>query len=95
LHSHLQKKNGTPVFIKNRKIIKVITENYNGKTVQIKQGDSFCLRLEENPSTGYSWQLNLSKGLGLLSTKYYPQGSSKSNQRLIVGSAGLHFRKPF
>jgi inhibitor of cysteine peptidase len=69
---------------------KVITENYNGKTIQVKQGDSFCLRLKENPSTGYSWQLSLSKGLSLLSSKYYPPDSSKSSQRLIVGAAGLH-----
>ena len=69
---------------------KIIAENYNGKTIQIKQGDSFCLRLKENPSTGYSWQLNLSRGLSLLSTGYYPPDSSKSSQRPIVGAAGLH-----
>lgn len=69
---------------------KVITENYNGKTIQVKQGDSFCLKLKENPSTGYSWQLSLSKGLNLLSTEYYSPDSSKSSQRLIVGAAGLH-----
>ncbi len=67
-----------------------ITENYNGKTIQIKQGDSFCLRLKENPSTGYSWQLSLSKGLNLLSSGYYPPDSSKISQRFIVGAAGLH-----
>jgi inhibitor of cysteine peptidase len=69
---------------------KVITENSNGKTIQVKQGDSFCLRLKENPSTGYSWQLVLSKGLSLLSTTYYSPDSLKSSQRLIVGAAGLH-----
>jgi inhibitor of cysteine peptidase len=69
---------------------KIITENDNGKTIQIKKGESFCLRLKENPSTGYSWQLSPSKGLKLLSTEYYPSDSSKSSQRLIVGAAGLH-----
>lgn len=69
---------------------RIIAENYNGKTIQIKQGDSFCLRLKENPSTGYSWKLSLSRGLRLLSTEYYPPDSSKSGQRLIVGAAGLH-----
>jgi inhibitor of cysteine peptidase len=68
---------------------KVVTENYNGKTIQIKQGDTFYLRLKENPSTGYSWQLSLSKGLNLLSTKYYPSESSKNGQRLIIGATGL------
>ena len=69
---------------------RIIAENYNGKTIQIKQGDSIFLRLKENPGTGYSWQLSLSKGLSLLSTEYYPPDSSKSGQRLIVGAAGLH-----
>lgn len=69
---------------------KVITENCNGKTIQVKQGDIFYLRLKENPSTGYSWKLSLSKGLSLLSTRYYPPESSKSGQRLIVGAAGFH-----
>jgi inhibitor of cysteine peptidase len=69
---------------------KIITEADNGKTTQIKKGESFCLRLKENPSTGYSWQLSLSKGLSLFNTEYYPPDSSKSSQRLIVGAAGLH-----
>jgi inhibitor of cysteine peptidase len=69
---------------------KVITENYNGKTIHVKQGETFYLRLKENPSTGYSWQLSLRKGLNLLSTGYYPPESSKNGQRLIVGAAGFH-----
>ena len=69
---------------------KIITEDDNGKTFEITKGESFCIRLKENPSTGYSWQLSLSKGLKLLSTEYYPPDSSKSSQKLIVGAAGLH-----
>jgi len=69
---------------------KVITEKYNGKTIQVKQGDSFYLRLKENPSTGYSWQLSRSTGLSLLNSKYYSPDSSKSSQRFIVGASGLH-----
>jgi inhibitor of cysteine peptidase len=69
---------------------KIITENDDGKTIHIKKGESFCLRLKENPSTGYSWQLSLSKGLSLLNTEYRPPDSSKSSQRLVVGAAGLH-----
>jgi inhibitor of cysteine peptidase len=70
--------------------MKVITENYNGKTIQITQGDSFCLRLKENPSTGYSWQLGLNKGLSLVSSEYYPPYPSNNAQRFIVGAAGFH-----
>jgi inhibitor of cysteine peptidase len=68
---------------------KVITENDNGKTIYVKQGNTFYLRFAENPSTGYSWQVSLSKGLRLLNTKYYSPESSKTGQRLIVGAAGF------
>jgi len=68
---------------------KVITENDNGKTIYVKQGDTLNLRLKENPGTGYSWQLSRSKGLSLLNTKYYSPESSKSGQRLVLGAAGF------
>jgi len=48
---------------------KVVTKADNGKSVNLKNGDTFSLELRENPSTGYSWQLNLSKGLSILSDK--------------------------
>jgi inhibitor of cysteine peptidase len=69
---------------------KVITENDNGKTITIKKGDTLYLRLKENPSTGYSWKLNYSRGLSLLKAQYNSSGSSKIGQRLIVGAAGSH-----
>ena len=67
---------------------KVITENYNGKTIQIPYGQSLCLKLLENPSTGYSWQLGLSKGLKQLSSKYY--SPNDIGQRPMVGASGFH-----
>jgi inhibitor of cysteine peptidase len=69
---------------------KIITENDNGKTIIIKKGDALYLKLKENPSTGYSWQLSLSKGLNMLTNKYYSPESSKKGGRLIVGAAGFH-----
>lgn len=72
---------------------KIITENDNGKTIYVKQGNIFYIRLSENPSTGYSWKLNLSKGLSLLETKYYSPKSSIDSQRLIVGAAGYRLWK--
>ena len=65
---------------------KVIKATDNGKTISLKTGDTFILKLQENPSTGYSWQLNLSQGLRILCDKYIqnpaPQG--------IVGVPGTH-----
>ena len=48
----------------------VITEADNGKTISVKKGENFTLKLRGNPSTGYSWQLNLNEGLKILSEGY-------------------------
>jgi inhibitor of cysteine peptidase len=48
----------------------VLTETDNGTTISLENGATFYLRLRENPSTGYSWQLNLSHGLHILSDEY-------------------------
>lgn len=66
---------------------KMITENDNGNTIYIKEGHAFFLKLKENPSTGYSWQLRLSNGLNQLSDKYHPFESSENN--LIIGAGGF------
>ncbi|MGA9188777.1 MAG: protease inhibitor I42 family protein [Methanosarcina sp.] len=69
---------------------KIITEADNEKSTYLKKGDSFYLMLKENPSTGYSWELSLSKGLSLLSDKYYSPEYSKKGEKFIVGAAGFH-----
>jgi inhibitor of cysteine peptidase len=68
----------------------VITENDNGGTIILKKGDVFSLKLKENPSTGYSWQLSLSKGLSLLETLNYSPESSQNTEGLVVGAGGYN-----
>lgn len=70
---------------------KMITENDNGNTIYIKEGHAFFLKLKENPSTGYSWQLKLSSGLNQLSDKYHPLESSVNN--FVIGAAGFRLWK--
>jgi len=67
----------------------VITEAGNGTTISLEKGETFYLRLEENPTTGYSWELNLSQGLSLVSDDYYPPESEESEQPLL-GAGGVH-----
>jgi len=67
----------------------VITEAGNGTTIILEKGETFYLRLEENPTTGYSWELNLSQGLSLVSDDYYPPESEESEQPLL-GAGGVH-----
>ena len=68
----------------------VVTKADNATTISLENGEIFYLRLDENPSTGYSWQINLSDGLNLLSDKYYPPESSAEVQRPLVGAGGVH-----
>jgi inhibitor of cysteine peptidase len=58
----------------------------NGKSVTVNTGDTFWLRLPENPTAGYAWDLKLSDGLTKLSDKYEPADRSG----LKVGVGGTH-----
>jgi inhibitor of cysteine peptidase len=48
----------------------VVTGNDSGKTISLQNGENFTLILRENPSTGFHWDLNVSKGLSILSSNY-------------------------
>lgn len=64
----------------------IITEAENGKNIRMKNGEIFILQLRENPSTGYSWELNVSEGLDILSDGY-TQDQAPEGQ---VGVPGTH-----
>jgi len=64
----------------------VYTPAANGTTVQETLGDEFNLRLEENPTTGYSWSMTSTDGLDLVSDQYIPSQTSGP----MVGSGGVH-----
>lgn len=67
----------------------VITEAGNGTNITLENEETFYLRLQENPTTGYSWELDLSKGLSLVSDKYYPP-ESKEGEQPLIGAGGVH-----
>jgi len=64
----------------------VVTEADNGTSISIKNGANFVLQLRENPSTGYSWQLNVSEGLIILSDGYTQDEAPEGK----VGVPGTH-----
>ncbi len=39
-----------------------VTEKENGSQLELKKGDLLTLKLESNPSTGYSWQISGNNG---------------------------------
>lgn len=63
----------------------VYTEEDDGRTVEEAPGETFTIRLRENPSTGYSWNLSLSEGLDLTGDEYIP--SQAGGQ--VVGGGGI------
>ncbi|WP_048130128.1 MULTISPECIES: protease inhibitor I42 family protein [unclassified Methanosarcina] len=69
----------------------IITEANNGTTISLEKGETFYLRLKENPTTGYSWQLNLSQGLNPtnFSGTYYPP-ELKEGEQPLIGAGGVH-----
>lgn len=68
----------------------VITEADNRKTINLENGETFYLRLRENPSTGYLWELNMSQGLNNISGEYYPAEQPEGTQHPLVGAGGVH-----
>ncbi|WP_406657440.1 protease inhibitor I42 family protein [Methanolobus sp. ZRKC2] len=64
----------------------VFSENDSGSTVNAIIGDTLIVLLEENPTTGYSWNLSTSPGL-LLMDQYYEEGTEGED---VVGAGGTH-----
>lgn len=62
------------------------TESDNGKTISVSVGEPFMVRLAENPSTGYSWNLTHDDGLKLDNDQYVAREVPAN----IVGSGGNH-----
>lgn len=57
----------------------------NGKTITVSEGSSFKIILDENPTTGYTWNATLTPGLAV-SDSAYVQGGSHG----VVGAGGTH-----
>jgi len=64
----------------------VLTEAEDGETVSFEAGRVFAVRLEENPSTGYAWKLNVTEGLIQDSEGFEPASGDGG----LVGAPGVH-----
>jgi inhibitor of cysteine peptidase len=62
----------------------IYTEADSGKAVQESLGETFAIRLPENPTTGYSWNLSLPEGIILSRDEYIPP----QNAGQILGAGG-------
>jgi len=68
----------------------VITEADNGTSISLENESTFYLKLKENPTTGYSWELNLSQGLNNISGEYHPPEQPEGIKQPLVGAGGVH-----
>jgi inhibitor of cysteine peptidase len=64
--------------------MKVYDDRNDTQTITIKNGESFKVQLNENPTTGYSWTINVTPGLTIVSDQYIaPSGG-------LMGAGGQH-----
>jgi inhibitor of cysteine peptidase len=60
------------------------TAGDNGKTITVNEGASIKVSLDENPTTGYSWNETVTAGLTVVDSKYVSSGSG------MMGAGGVH-----
>ena len=68
-----------------------ITSDYDGKTIALKVGDRFDLALDENPTTGYGWEVM--EGLDCVIKKHGEPAfhSLQSNTGKVGGGGTITF----
>ncbi|HRY75809.1 MAG TPA: protease inhibitor I42 family protein [Methanoregulaceae archaeon] len=64
----------------------VVGNSSNGHLIFMKVGGMLTLKLAENPTTGYAWNLTTSNGLKVVSDTYVPSDTTGT----LVGSGGTH-----
>jgi inhibitor of cysteine peptidase len=67
-------------------ITSVYTEDNNTSSVRAVKGDIIIIMLEENPATGYSWNLSAGSGLSLLDEQYVQDSAVEG----MAGAGGVH-----
>jgi inhibitor of cysteine peptidase len=65
-------------------IMNVYNESANGTTVTLPLGTSFMVVLQENPTTGYSWNVSVTDGLEITNDTFAPPTSG------LIGAGGVH-----
>jgi inhibitor of cysteine peptidase len=70
-----------------------LDESHNGGTVSAAVGSTVIVRLPENPTTGYRWQIDAAAGLTMLGDDFSPADSSTGaggvrHWRLLAASIG-------
>ncbi|MFA5348467.1 MAG: protease inhibitor I42 family protein [Methanoregula sp.] len=64
----------------------VVNESQNTATVYMNRSSLITVRLAENPSTGFQWNMTTSPGLSIIKDDYVPTDTSGK----LVRSGGTH-----
>jgi inhibitor of cysteine peptidase len=64
----------------------VVTEEQNKATIYVNQSNIITVKLPENPTTGYQWNLTTTAGLSVMNDTYVASDTTGK----IVGSGGIH-----
>jgi inhibitor of cysteine peptidase len=64
----------------------VVDESQNSATVYMNKSNLITVKLAENPSTGFKWNLTTTPGLRVIRDEYVPADTSGK----VVGSGGTH-----
>jgi inhibitor of cysteine peptidase len=64
----------------------VVNETQNSAMVYMNRSSIITVRLTENPSTGFQWNLKTTPGLRIIKDEYVPTDTSGN----LVGSGGTH-----
>ena len=64
--------------------MKVYNESANGNTITVPLNGTFAVVLLENPTTGYSWNVTVTSGLGITNNTFIPPQST------LMGAGGSH-----
>lgn len=70
------------------KEVPMYNESANGSTITVAQGgETFGIRLNENPTTGFSWNATVTPGLIMVSDGYEPNPETAG----LMGAGGTHY----
>jgi inhibitor of cysteine peptidase len=64
----------------------VVTEEQNTATVHVNLSNIITVKLQENPTTGFMWNLTTTPGLQVINDTYVPTDTTGK----LVGSGGTH-----
>lgn len=75
---------GASMMLPSQSVAATVGAGDNGNMVSVREGSLIKVSLDENPTTGYSWNETVTAGLTIVDSKYVSSGSG------LMGAGGVH-----